>query len=177
MKKLFVAFAIFALAAIALAQTPTGQPGMSAQQPQPTMPGQSQPAAPGQTARPDTPPQAGTTAQPGTTQPSPSSVPTVSPADELAQRLTQALNLNPGQTEQVRSALQDEHKQLMALRDDPGMSPQDKQTKLMDIRRTASNRVMSALTPEQQKKLVDLMQKQHQQNQPPQQQTPSSPPR
>ncbi len=175
MKKLFVAVAILAFAATALAQSTAGQPGMSAQQPQPAMPGQSQPAAPGQTSRPDVPPQSGATAQPNATQPS--NVPAASPADELAQRLTQALNLNSTQTEQVRSALQEEHKQLLALRDDPGMSPQDKQTKLMDIRRTASNRIMSALTPEQQKKLVDLVQQQQRQSHPAPQATPSSPPR
>ncbi len=175
--------AILALAATAFAQRTAGQGGMSGQQAQPGMPPQpAPPATPGQQSQPDVPPQSGANAQPGTTQGAPAAVPPSSAAERVAQRLAAALNLTDAQTAQVRSALENEQTQLLALRDNTGMSTQDKQAKLMEIRRGASDKIMSILTPEQHKKLVELMQAQPQHNQqgaPPAapQQTPSSPPR
>ncbi len=179
-----VVFAILAVAATAFAQSTAGQPGMPGQQAQPAMPPQpAQPANPGQQAPPDVPPQSGAAAQPGTTQGAPAAIPPSSAADRLARRLASALNLNDKQTEQIRSTLENEHTQLLALRDNASMSTQDKQAKLMEIRRTTSDKVMSILTPAQQNKLADLLQAQPAQNSPgqppaaPQQQTPASPPR
>ena len=148
--------AILALAATAFAQSPpaAGQPAMQGQQAQPpSMPGQqAQPAAPGQQDR-------------SAPQNAPSAA--ASPADAVAKQLAQLLNLSDTQTTQVRDVLQDEHTKLLALRDDTTMAPQDKQAKLMDIRRTASDKVMAILTPAQQKKLADAIQTQHQQSQQP----------
>ncbi len=171
---IFVA-AMFALAAAAFAQQP---PSMSAQQPQPNMPGQQvQPAQPSRPAMPSQPDKT----QPDKTQNAPAN--TASPADTIARRLAEALSLSDTQTTQVRSALEDERTKLLALRDDAAMSPEAKQTKLMEIRRGASDKIMSILTPEQQKKLVDLVQRQQQEHmqQSPQPaappQTPTTPPR
>jgi protein CpxP len=156
--------AILALAMTAFAQAPStsAQPDMSAQQAKPTMPGQqSQPPAPGQ--QPPAP------AQPDKNQNAPASGAAVSPADDAANQLTQVLGLSVSQKAQVRSVFQDEHSQLIALQNDRTLPPQDKQTKLMEIRRTASDKVMAILTPEQQKKLTDAIQKQ----QPPSTQQPA----
>ncbi len=153
--------AILALAATALAQSPATQPGMSAQQAQPTMPGQQPPATPGQ---PPAAPGQQPSAQPQTSQSTPSTG--ASPADDAARQLAQVVNLSEAQTSQVRDIFQGEHSQLTALQSDRTMSSQEKQTKLTDIRRTASNKVMAVLTPEQQQKLKDAVQKHQQQNQP-----------
>jgi hypothetical protein len=163
------------LAATAFAQSP----GMSAQQGQPTMPGQqAQPAVPGQ--QPTAPAQPSpdqqqppSQAQPNTHQSGAASG-AASPADAVAKQLAQTLNLSDTQTTQVRNTLEDERSKLIALQSDSTLSPQDKQAKLMDIRRGASDKIMSILTPDQQKKLADLVQKQHEQPgaQQPQQQRP-----
>jgi hypothetical protein len=164
------------LAATAFAQSP----GMSAQQGQPTMPGQqAQPAAPGQqpTAPAQQPPEQQpppAQAQPNTHQGGETSGAAASPADAVAKQLAQTLNLSDAQTTQVRNALEDERTKLLALQKDSTIAPQDKQAKLMDIRRNASDKVMSILTPDQQRKLAELVEKQHQQPgaQQPQQQRP-----
>jgi hypothetical protein len=153
---------------------------MSAQQAQPTMPGQqAQPAAPGQqpTAPAQQPPdqqQPPGQAQPNAHQSGAASGAAASPADAVAKQLAQTLNLSDTQTTQVRNALEDERTKLIALQSDSTLAPQDKQAKLMDIRRGASDKIMSILTPDQQKKLADLVQKQHEQPgaQQPQQQRP-----
>ena len=162
--------AILALAATALAQAPSaGQSGISAQQPQPTTPGQQpQSSAPGQ--------QPAAPAPPDRTQNAPSAGAAASPADDAANQLAQVLSLSDAQKTQVRNVFQDEHSKLIALQNDRAMSPQDKQTKLMDIRRTASDKVMAILTPEQQKKLADAIQKQQPQGQAPSTQQPAQRP-
>lgn len=156
--------AILALAATAFAQSPAGQPAMRGQQAQPAVPGQQpQPAAPG---------------QPDRSQNSPANGAAASSPDAIAKQLAQVLNLSATQTKQVRNVLEDEHSRLLALRDDPTQSVQDKQAKLMDIRRKTSDKVISILTPEQQKRLAEVLQQQQQQNQQPgAQQTPPQPPR
>lgn len=149
--------AMLALAATALAQAPppAAQPGMSAQQPQPNMPAQQpQPAAPEQ--RPSAPAPDKSTAS--------------SPAEDAANQLAVVLGLSDSQKTKVRDVFQDEHGQLIALQNDRALTLQDKQTKLMEIRRTASDKVMAILTPEQQKKLADAIQKQQ-----PQQPSPQAP--
>lgn len=154
--------AILALAATAFAQsTPTGgQSGMSAQQSQPTMPSQPpQSAAPAQTPQPAGPGQQDRNLP----QNNAANAPAASPADAVAKQLAQVLNLSDAQTTQVRNALEDERTKLVALRDNQTLSAPDKQAKLMEIRRGASDKIMSILTPEQQKKLADAIQKQQQQ--------------
>jgi Spy/CpxP family protein refolding chaperone len=155
--------AILALAATAFAQAPptSAQPGMSAQQGQATVPGQQpQPATPGQ--QPSAP------VAPDRSQNAPSAGAAASPADRATDQLAAVLSLSEGQKSQVRSVFQEEHSQLIALQNDAKLSPQDKQTKLTDIRRTASDKVMAILTPEQQKKLTDAIQSQQPQTPAPQ---------
>jgi len=154
--------AILALAATALAQAPptSAQPGMSAQQGQATVPGQQpQPATPGQQPPAPVPPDS---------QNAPSAGAAASPADRATEQLATVLSLSEGQKSQVRSVFQEEHSQLIALQNDAKLSPQDKQTKLTDIRRTASDKVMAILTPEQQKKLTDAVRSQQSQTPAPQ---------
>ena len=160
MSKLLVVTVVIGamLTATAFAQAPAGQPSMqqppavSGQQSQPSGPSQ-QPAAPGQADR--SAPQNG-----------PASGGAASSAEAVARQLAQALSLNDTQTAQMKNVLEDEQSKLIALRDDRTMSSQDKQTKLMEIRRTASDKVMTILSPEQQKRLADLLQKQQQQQNP-----------
>jgi Spy/CpxP family protein refolding chaperone len=170
--------AILALAATAFAQSPStgGQSGMSAQQSQPTMPSQPpQSATPAQPPQPAEPGQQDRNLPPNSPANAPANAPAASPADAVAKQLAQVLNLSGAQTTQVRTALEDERIKLIALRDNQTLSAPDKQAKLMEIRRGASDKIMSILTPEQQKKLADAIQKQ--QPQPGAQQPTPQPPR
>ncbi len=74
--------------------------------------------------------------------------------------MAQVLNLSDGQTVKLQGVLQNEYEQLVALREDASMSREDKQAKLTVIRQNAAGQVMSILTPEQQKRLVQLLNEQ-----------------
>ncbi len=102
-----------------------------------------------------------------------------SPAAELADQLTGMLNLSDSQAAKVKSVLEEERGKMMALRDDPTLSLEDKEAKLLVIRQNASQQIMSVLSPEQQQKLLEVLQQQDQDqgNQDPRApQPPSSPP-
>ncbi len=67
---------------------------------------------------------------------------------------------------------------MIALRDDPTLTLEDKQAKLLVIRQDASQQIMSILSPEQQHRLLEVLEQQEQDqgNQDPASRPPSSPP-
>ncbi len=100
-----------------------------------------------------------------------------SPAGEIANQLTGMLDLSDTQAAKVKSVLEEERGKMMALRDDPTLTLEDKEAKLLVIRQNASQQIMSVLSPEQQRKLVEVLQQQDQgQADPGSPQPPSSPP-
>jgi Spy/CpxP family protein refolding chaperone len=80
-----------------------------------------------------------------------------SPAGDIANRMAAMLNMSDAQTMKVKSVLEEEHGKLIALRDDPSLSMDDKQAKLLVIQQTAADQIMNVLSPEQQQRLVQLL--------------------
>lgn len=84
-------------------------------------------------------------------------------ADQMQARqlemLTKKLNLTADQQSQVKSIQQDTRQQMMALRDDTSLSQDQRQSKMMDIRKSSQDKIRSVLTDEQKPKF-DAMQTQ-----------------
>jgi Spy/CpxP family protein refolding chaperone len=81
------------------------------------------------------------------------------------------LNLTDEQKAKLQPILQDENRQMEALRNDTSMTQEQKIAKANEVRQNASPKIKAILTPEQLQKLADLQQKARQQ----QQQQPSTP--
>jgi Spy/CpxP family protein refolding chaperone len=123
-------------------------------------------SAPGSTAQSPsaTPPPASSQAQTQGAGPSQSQV------DETIAWLTESVNLTPDQQTKLRPILQGEVSQMTAVNNDATLTPEQKQQKMVDIRRSAGPQIQSILTPEQQQKLTQMRQSQQQGGAPPQQQ-------
>jgi hypothetical protein len=80
-----------------------------------------------------------------------------SPASDIANRMAAMLDMSDTQTTKVKSVLEEEHGKLIALRDDPGLTMEDKQAKLLVIQQMAADQIMSVLSPEQQQRLIQLL--------------------
>ena len=72
------------------------------------------------------------------------------------QELSSELNLTDDQKTQLKPILQDEYKQLKAVKADSSLSPDQKKTKAGDIHQSFKSQIGSVLTPEQQKKLAAI---------------------
>lgn len=132
---LFVALGAWAF------QTPT-QPGGSQPQPAPAEPSQAQPAQPQQ--NPQTPP--AQSQGPGST------------IDEQVKALSLELNLTADQQPKLKSILEDQRTQGMAIVNDKATTREDKVQKLHALRESTISKVREMLTPEQQKKLDQMLQ-------------------
>jgi len=75
------------------------------------------------------------------------------------QELSTELNLTDDQKDKIKPVLQDEFKQLKAVKDDTSLSPDQRKTKATDIHESTKSQINSFLTPEQQKKLSDMREK------------------
>lgn len=91
-----------------------------------------------------------------------------SQVDETIAWLTESVNLTPDQQNRLRPILQGEVTQMTAVNNDATLSPEQKQQKMVDIRRSAGPQIQSILTPEQQQKLTQMRQSQQQGGAPPQ---------
>ncbi len=80
------------------------------------------------------------------------------PEQELA-RLSEELQLNDDQKAKIKPLLEDEHKQLVALRQDSSLSSDEKRAKFRSIREETFNQIRPILTADQQKKLQEMQQK------------------
>lgn len=91
-----------------------------------------------------------------------------SQVDETIAWLTESVNLTPDQQTKLRPILQGEVSQMSAVNNDSTLTPEQKQQKMVDIRRSAGPQIQSILTPEQQQKLTQMRQAQQQGGAPPQ---------
>jgi hypothetical protein len=91
-----------------------------------------------------------------------------SQVDETIAWLTESVNLTPDQQNRLRPILQGEVTQMTAVNNDATLTPEQKQQKMVDIRRSAGPQIQSILTPEQQQKLTQMRQSQQQGGAPPQ---------
>jgi len=66
--------------------------------------------------------------------------------------LTKKLNLTPDQVTQVKAIEDDSRKQMMALREDASIAGADKRAKVMDIHKTAQDKIRALLTDDQKTK-------------------------
>ena len=86
--------------------------------------------------------------------------PAHSQVDETIAWLTESVNLTPDQQNKLRPILQGEVSQMSAVNSDSTLTPEQKQQKMVDIRRSAGPQIQSILTPEQQQKLTQMRQAQ-----------------
>jgi protein CpxP len=70
--------------------------------------------------------------------------------------LTKKLNLTPDQVTQVKAIDADTMKQMMALRSDTSLTPDEKKPKMMDIHKASQDKIRALLTPDQQTKFDAL---------------------
>ena len=86
--------------------------------------------------------------------------PGMSPEQRL-QRMTKQLNLSEDQQEKMKPILQDEAQQMQSVRQDSSLSPQDRQSKMQQIRDNSMTQMKSILDPDQQKKLEEMSSRPH----------------
>lgn len=124
-------------------QSPATQaPSTTQPQTAPSEPSQTQPAQPQQ--NPQTPPSQ--SQGPGST------------IDEQVKALSLELNLTADQQPKLKSILEDQRTQGMAIVNDKATTREDKVQKLHALRESTISKVREMLTPEQQKKLDQMLQ-------------------
>jgi Spy/CpxP family protein refolding chaperone len=74
------------------------------------------------------------------------------------------LQLTPDQKQKIASVVDDENRQISAVRDDNSMSLEQKQQKVMQIRQAGTPKIKAILTPEQLQKLAVIQQRMREQN-------------
>lgn len=82
-----------------------------------------------------------------------------------ARTVEDELQLTPDQKVKIASIVDDENKQIEAVRNDSSMSLEQKQQKVMQIRQEGSPKIKSILTPEQLQKLTAIQQRMRQEQQ------------
>lgn len=78
--------------------------------------------------------------------------------------LSKELNLTDDQKAKVKPILEDQEKQMQALRADTSLSQEQKHEKMMQLHETSHSQINGILTPDQQKKFAQLKE-QHMGNQ------------
>jgi hypothetical protein len=81
---------------------------------------------------------------------------------QRVERLAKQLNLTADQQAKVQGILQKQQTSMQNLRQDSSLSPQDRQTKMMDIRSVTNTQIRAVLTADQQQRW-DQMRESHQQ--------------
>jgi Spy/CpxP family protein refolding chaperone len=79
----------------------------------------------------------------------------VSPKEKAA-HLAKKLNLTDEQKSKVEAIFQDEHDQLVKLRENSSLSREERHAKIEEIWKSASNRIKEVLTKEQQRKYEEI---------------------
>ncbi len=92
--------------------------------------------------------------------------------DRMLDRMTQNLNLTDEQRGKLRPILLDQAQQILALRQDTSLSPQDRQAKVRALRRATRQKVDQILTPEQKAQHRENWQRAHERRNAPPDQAP-----
>ncbi len=79
----------------------------------------------------------------------------MTPEDQLA-RMTKQLNLTGDQQARIKPIIEEQHKQMMDLRQDTSLSRQDRFAKFREIRQQSFEKMKKVLTAEQQKKWENM---------------------
>ena len=102
---------------------------------------------------------AGQQPAPGTGQTNPPARMRPATVEARLQRMSERLNLTQDQREKIRPLLEDEVKQMKALRDDASLSQADRRAKVREIRQATRQQIDQILTPEQKAKRNEMRQK------------------
>lgn len=73
--------------------------------------------------------------------------------DQRVQMLAQQIKLTNDQQQNIKLIFEDESEQMQALRSNTSLSPQERRSKMQDIRQNTKSQMNSILTPEQQTQL------------------------
>src|SRR2546427_9600846 len=76
--------------------------------------------------------------------------------DDHVKHLTKQLNLTEERQAKVKSILEEQQKQMAALRQDSTLSPEDRRAKFQEIHRKTSQEIREALNKGQQRKFDEL---------------------
>jgi Spy/CpxP family protein refolding chaperone len=79
--------------------------------------------------------------------------------EDRLERMSRRLNLTDEQKAKIRPILQDEQKQMKALREDASLSPDQRRQQGREIRTSARKQIDEILTPEQKEKRKEMWQK------------------
>ena len=159
---LFLALMMSITAAAQAMPPQTNEPSSQPQSvpPAQSAPSQSQqvpPAASGTQGTPagqqETPTPPATQSTPPSTQSAPQS------GANKAPDIDQELQLTPDQKEKIAAIVDDENRQMAAVRDDNSLTMDQKQQKAMQIRQVATPKIKAILTPEQLQKLAEIQQR------------------
>jgi Spy/CpxP family protein refolding chaperone len=78
--------------------------------------------------------------------------------DQRVQMLTKELDLTPDQQAKAKTILEQQQKEMMALKENTSLSEQEREAKLQEIHRSGMEEIRAMLTPDQQKKLQEMRQ-------------------
>jgi Spy/CpxP family protein refolding chaperone len=78
--------------------------------------------------------------------------------DQQLARMTKQLHLTDDQQAKIKPLLEDQHQQMMALRQDTSLSREERMAKIQEIRRATFEKINPILTSKQQKKLQEMQQ-------------------
>jgi Spy/CpxP family protein refolding chaperone len=91
------------------------------------------------------------------------STPSTAHASGQGPSIEDELQLTPDQKQKISAIVDDENRQIGAVRDDQKMTMDEKIQKVQEIRRTGAPKIKAILTPEQLQKLAVLQEKARQQ--------------
>src|SRR5262249_14505352 len=80
--------------------------------------------------------------------------------DDQLNRLDKELSLSDAQKAQVKSALEDQHKQMETLMQNSSLSREDRMSKMKELHESSSSKIREALNDDQKKKFDQLQEKQ-----------------
>jgi len=149
----FLTMLLLASGAIAV-QGSMQQPGQVPQQPGAASPNAQQPG----NMPPSTAPQTPRSVQNPQAEPSQPPMRSGPPSiDDQVATLAERLNLTSDQQTKVKSILEDQHQQAVAVVGDTSLSQNDKMQKIMGLRETTISKVRNTLTSDDQKQKFDAM--------------------
>jgi hypothetical protein len=74
--------------------------------------------------------------------------------------MTQQLNLSDAQQQQIKPILENEEKQMQAMRQDSSLSRDDRMSKMQQLRQDTSSQIKPILNADQQQKYQQMMSRQ-----------------
>ena len=80
--------------------------------------------------------------------------------DDQLKHLTKKLNLSDDQQVKLKPILEDQRKQMEAIRDDSSLSRQDRFSKMQDLRQSSDTQIKSVLNDDQQKTFEKMREEQ-----------------